>query len=513
MDRHLLRIAKNRHLTCLLVVTAVLVSSGAVTLSIASSPAPAQARPVASSIRGLLERAAWSMIRHHIRGPRTGVGWAWPSSIQAPQVNTDRDVGAASVGMGFIAAYQATGTRAFLRGAQEAADWLLSIAEKAHGGLHWPNSESASAVDPTSYTSFDDGAMGIADFLYRVYAIDHRAVYLRAAGKALKWEEAVAHGADGKRCPARCSWHWDQNRGEGTYTGMGMGVSGIAYTFDLFAQRTGSATDERYAEGAARYIQHLINPRYNAVPEQPGRPGWDTGYLSGSAGDAFMFLRLYHHTRNRQWLRDATRLLTFVERTGHITGAGESWPIEFDPSGQQNNNAVALGTEEGNAGIGWALLNAYEVTRRPAYLTIARRAGNYLLAHLTPMDGALACAEDIGSGNTAFYHTSLDNGAAGCGYFLHDLYVVTGKTKYQAAALKLAAWIGKVARSSRRGVWWYDYLNAKTGRWISRREMSWHWGQAGIITYLSRLAGWPISMPVEEQSIIPLRKFSPDKPG
>jgi lantibiotic modifying enzyme len=335
------------------------------------------------------------MIRHHIRGPRTGVGWAWPSSIQAPQVNTDRDVGAASVGMGFIAAYRATGTHAFLHAAEQAADWLVSIARKSRGGLDWPNSASASAVDPTTYTSFDDGAIGIADFLYRVYAIDHDLVYLRAAEAALRWEEATARGAGGRRCPAVCSWRWDQYRSSGTFTGMGMGVSGIAYTFDLFAQRTGNAQDERYAEGAARYVQSLISARYDAVPEQPGQPGWDTGYVSGSAGDAFMFLSLYHHTRNRQWLLDAMRLLGFIERTGRVARGGEAWPIEFDPSGRQNNNAVALGTEEGNAGIGWVMLNAYEVTRSVAYLSIARRAGDYLLAHLTSMHGTLACAEDI----------------------------------------------------------------------------------------------------------------------
>ena len=84
-----------------------------------------------------------------------------------------------------------------------------------------------------------------------------------------------------------------------------------------------------------------------------------------------MFLSLYHHTRNKRWLRDAVRLLGFVDRSGHVAGDQERWPIEFDPSGQQNNNAIALGTEEGNAGIGWAMLNAYEVTHRTTYLTVA----------------------------------------------------------------------------------------------------------------------------------------------
>jgi rhamnogalacturonyl hydrolase YesR len=467
----------------------------------------APARPAVSSVRSLLDSAARSMIRHHIRGPQTGIGWAWPSAIQAPQVNTDRDVGAASVGMGFIAAYQTTGEPAYLHAAEEAADWLVSIAEPARGGLHWPNSESATAIDHTSYTSFDDGVMGIADFLYRVYALDHHKGYLRAAEAGLRWEEAVAHGADDHSCPAECFWRWDAQAG--IYTGMGMGVSGIAYTFDLFAQRTGSAKLERYAIGAARYVESLINRRYDAVPEQPGQPGWDTGYLSGSAGDAFMFLSLYQHTRDKRWLRDAVRLLGFVDRRGHVSGDQEGWPIEFDPSGRQNNNAIALGTEEGNAGIGWAMLNAYEVTHRTTYLTVAERAGNYLVAHLTRMPGGLACVEDIGSGNTTLFHTSLDNGAAGCGFFLHDLSIVTGIERYQQAAESMVGWLRAIARTDQRGIWWYDQFNARSGRWIHPREMSWHWGQAGIIAFLSRLSGWAVSMPVEEQSILPLSPAVP----
>jgi hypothetical protein len=35
-------------------------------------------------------------------------GWAWRSSIQAPHYQTDRDVGAASVGEGLLAAYAVT---------------------------------------------------------------------------------------------------------------------------------------------------------------------------------------------------------------------------------------------------------------------------------------------------------------------------------------------------------------------------------------------------------------------
>ena len=111
-----------------LVLAAALVCGCAAGMA-GAAPGGALARPAVSSARSLLDSAARSMIRHHIRGPRTGIGWAWSSAIQAPQVNTDRDVGASSVGVGFLAAYQTTGERAYLHAAEEAADWLVSIAE------------------------------------------------------------------------------------------------------------------------------------------------------------------------------------------------------------------------------------------------------------------------------------------------------------------------------------------------------------------------------------------------
>jgi rhamnogalacturonyl hydrolase YesR len=88
---------------------------------------------------------------------------------------------------------------------------------------------------------------------------------------------------------------------------------------------------------------------------------------------------------------------------------------------------------------------------------------------------------------------------------------VTGTARYQDAAEAMADWLGAVSRTDRDGIWWYDQLDAASGQWTNPREMSWHWGQAGIVAFLSRLSGWAVSMPVEQQSILPLtRRWLPD---
>ena len=81
--------------------------------------------------------AADSLVARHRDMPDGG--WAWGSSIQAPHYQTDRDVGAASVGEGLLAAYAVTHHARYRRAAESAGDFLLGVAEPAGGGLRWPD--------------------------------------------------------------------------------------------------------------------------------------------------------------------------------------------------------------------------------------------------------------------------------------------------------------------------------------------------------------------------------------
>ena len=162
---------------------------------------------------------------------------------------------------------------------------------------------------------------------------------------------------------------------------MGEGNAGIAYAFDVFAQRTGNRSFERYAVASASYLAHLISPQ-GAMPWGPGRAHYINGFLSGSAGDAFMFLRLYEHTHDRRWLADAERLLAYVRSQERPQAAGLDWAIYHDPDDPTDpqGNLRATGIEEGAAGIGWVELQAWHVTHDPTCLSIAVGAGDWLLS-------------------------------------------------------------------------------------------------------------------------------------
>src|SRR3954466_4168099 len=75
--------------------------------------------------------AADSLVARHREMPEGG--WAWRSSIQAPHYQTDRDVGAASIGEGLLAAYAVTHDARYRHAAVAAGDFLLGVAEPAGG--------------------------------------------------------------------------------------------------------------------------------------------------------------------------------------------------------------------------------------------------------------------------------------------------------------------------------------------------------------------------------------------
>jgi Lanthionine synthetase C-like protein len=488
-----------RHLT---LASALFVLAAAALLGPAAGApraGPANADPTSSTAAGrLLDRAGRSLLARRIRVP--GRGWAWRSAIQAPHLQTDRDVGAASVILGLLSLYDVTHDRAYLTGARRAGNWLRAVAKHSRGGLAWPDYVDARTRASTDYfTSFDDGVPGIADALWRLGTVTGDRRYRVAALAGMRWEESVAQSPSRGRCPRTlCRWRYDLAGDDSTIrTGMGEGNAGIAYAFDVFSQRTGNRRFERYAIASASYLERLISPQ-GAMPWGPGRAHYIAGFLSGAAGDALMFLHLYEHTHDARWLGDAQRLLAYVRGREQRQAPGANWPIYDDPGqpGDPQGNLRATGIEEGAAGIGWVELQAWHLTRNPLDLATAVAAGDWLVSVAGNAAGGSYWTEDLGVPLT---HTSLDNGAPGIGWFLHDLALDTGQARYEQEAERAVAWLGSVTRASRDGAYWEEHLGPHG--WRIPADPSWHWGIAGIAGFLARMSGWTVDMPGEEPGL------------
>ena len=427
--------------------------------------------------------AADSLVARHRDMPEGG--WAWRSSIQAPHFQTDRDVGAASVGEGLLAAYAVTHDARYRRAAVAAGDFLLGVAEPAGGGLRWPDwADPSGERSATHFTSFDDGAAGISDYLWRLFSATRERRFRDGALAGMRWLVAQAQGAS---CPeTSCSWRWtDDPSSRVGYNGVGMGQAGVVLALDAFADRTGDRTFRAYARAGAASLRELTADGVKPLPRGSEDPTQETGFLSGSAGAAYMFFERYARDRDPADLATARGLLRWVDdQAVHDGSGGLYWPVS------RGSAAMPAGFELGTAGIAWVDLRAYEATGDREYREAARRAAVWLRS--VAIAGS-AWAELPGD-PTAPVHVGLDSGTAGIGWVLDDLARAgLDPAANRAAARSALAGLRAAAVRDGQGAFWYADRTGSRPR--LRAEPSWHWGSAGIAGFAARLAGWSGSGP------------------
>jgi len=313
--------------------------------------------------------------------------------------------------------------------------------------------------------------------------------------------------------------------------GMGEGVSGIINTLTSYYERLKTsdpvvaARCKQYAVGALNYLaqnrndlaKKLGDNRYSrAVSEidvhsnQDGTTNMNSGYLSGAAGTAYMYLNAYQVFGDASYLTAANSLFSWLsdDSVGPYVKFGDdtaAWKLAIDPEGD-DTSSYATGFEEGNAGIGWAYLQGYTVTKQKTYLQRAEEAANWLLkVGKSDGHGGLSWHEDENPANP-LVHANLNNGAAGIGVFLQDLYLATGQSKYHTGALGAIDWLMSSAKHKGSSVYWNDnggYVDGNSGSSDAYgNDPSWHWGDAGILAAMLRINGASFDMPGEQPGLV-----------
>jgi hypothetical protein len=466
--------------------------------------------PVASGANSLVNDAAHSLIA---RGePVTWIdghtGSAWKSTVGTPAYRTGRGTGAAGIGMALLAAYDTTGNAGYLKVAGAAGDFLLAAQVPADSG-RWPASYNPEGPSGEAFTSLEDGAPGIADFLWHLYERTGNGRYASTALAAMDWEISKAVAPKGQSCPPVCVWPAQDPPANGVQNGIAHGVAGIAWAFNAFAERRAgvdpvrSARYAAYAGAAAAWLDGQMVPAKLAngqtvarIPVQAGKDVFAPGFATGSAGDAFMFYQLYLTTGRAQYRRDGDLLMAALRADAMTDGscAGISWAVD-----NGNNKAVrATGVERGNAGIGWVALQAYRllIARQPALaikdLELARAAGDWLLSPCATQ-GRNSQSNWVVDSRGHQISTTLANGAAGIGTFLYDLFSATGSPSYREGATEARKWIESAALRNHDDVYWCETLRG--GAWQSCGEPSRDRGEAGILDMAARLEGWAVDAP------------------
>jgi hypothetical protein len=84
------------------------------------------------------------------------------------------------------------------------------------------------------------------------------------------------------------------------------------------------------------------------------------------------------------------------------------------------------------------------------YLRMANGAADWLFDNTVDEKGGNGWVEDL---HRPLVHTSLDNGAPGIAWFLHDLALVTRNRDYESSAGDAIRWLRAVSRTDAKGIY------------------------------------------------------------
>ena len=244
-------------------------------------------------------------------------GSAWQSSMQAPHHHTDRDVGAASIGAGLLAAYAVTRRRP-LPSCCTGGGRLPARRGRAGGRRAALARLGRSGRTPVRHAFHELRRRRGRDQRLPLEAVRGHARVAFPHGRACRYALAGRAGG-GPSCPATaCSWRWtDDPDWRVQHYGVGMGQAGIVLVLDTFADRTNDASFRAYARAGAAQLRALTANGTRPLPRSSDESArHETGFLSGSAGAAYMFLERYRRDRDPVDLATARRLLAWVDDQG-----------------------------------------------------------------------------------------------------------------------------------------------------------------------------------------------------
>ena len=472
-------------------------------------------------------------------GIRTGGGIAFKSNVEG-DLHTDCDVGAAGTLSSLTElSKQFPEVSEYREVAIGVGHWLLSASEvsKSANGTtlrkfpDYANGPRKSQRSTDIYTSYDDGAAGVAKQLFDLYDLTGIEEFMTGSLESLNWlfsvAEAVPEG-DRRLYEWAKLWRWDMgDKSQPFYLGIGDGVTGVINTLASFYERLrGSRPDmaakcKHYMIGGLNYLEdvkatiagrsYLDNQRYDAVvpetdPAEPqdqtqGNTALDSGWLSGEAGLAYTYLnlhRIFGDEQNTEYLDKAEHILfgwMIDKKDGPLVELGDgslAWKHYIDPQGG-NNPDYPTGFEEGNAGIAWVYLQGYKLTKQQKYLDIGTKAMRWLANNAFEDDnhGYYWVNYENRQPADKLVTMNLDNGNNGITMVFHDYYLVTKDKRFDRIAWGsmqhvMNRTINRNGRLSRRDS--SGYANGDSGKpqyyWV---DASYHWGFAGDIMTLTHM--------------------------
>ncbi|GII00109.1 lanthionine synthetase LanC family protein [Planobispora takensis] len=366
-----------------------------------------------------------------------------------------------------------------LTAAVSAGRWIRRAAVDGEHGRHWkanPDPRGRSALNPAEPASLYAGAAGIVLFFLELADATGHEAYLedaRAGARYLAstWQDqtdlSLHHGLAGTVFAlAQAGWVLGDGRFEEAAVAAADRVvrgvravdGGVGWSRDPAQRGDGGivlsllhastilgvpAYGELAVEAGGRIAEQAVPGHlFGDCPDLPA-DAVTPGFLSGTAGTAFLMARLYGVTGQARFLEAARRGAGFVRAVSTVAGECAVVPHHLP----QGRDLHYLGFCSGSAGVARTFYELYRVSGDAGDLDWAER-----LAHGIVRSGAPQ-RRTAGLWNTSCQCC----GTAGLLELFVGMWAVTGKDKYLEFARTLAEdLIGRGTDHDGRGLRWYQ---------------------------------------------------------
>ncbi len=278
-----------------------------------------------------------------VRPAGTGATWSGGSDIIS---------GTAGTGLFLLEAWRFSSRERYLDGAREAADWLLSVAQRREDMLFWP----VGGATGMHYPNFAHGTSGVCFFLGELATALGSEVenYLTARRAGLAW--LTAHGSAG----GSVVFHHEEGGEDLQYVGWCHGPAGTARAFLQERALPGSPAGAPVPAPALAGADWLVTEVGAEPGESPSGYWNNVSVCCGTSGILLAMLDVYLETGQERYLEHARACGRVLCRWAVTEGAGVKWP-QAEHRVRPDFIQAQTGYMQGAAGIAAALLRLWLV--------------------------------------------------------------------------------------------------------------------------------------------------------
>lgn len=341
-----------------------------------------------------------------------GYGYKWPHADD-DLANWWLSTSVAGIAEFLLRIYQITGSSIYLSYAEDAARWMMAMAQYEWGGCFIPYNPPGKYGSQAAHGISPGGLTRPVIFLLHLYEETDDSVYLPYIHGMAKWLMASGPPPSGYKISENGGYKWYHNYPYGEIYPIN-GMSQIALFFYEIYQVFGNATYLEHANGAMTWLlsQAILDGDKAKWRLLPGSDIYTlpfTGSYEGTEPKTCNLLEVaYSVTKNATYLEYARKLANWVISPDIAVSEGGGYKFR-DIEGGSDFDASQ------NARVNNFLSWMYNLTGEASYSQYALGALTWIVYKAEPENGGYKWKA---ISYYPFYATWFDSGAAGIGYYL-----------------------------------------------------------------------------------------------